>query len=124
MDFVFSSLPQEVETLCSWSELQSVKDLLEQRKGVWISAAMIAEELQWPRQRTAEKVRRAVKELQLLGVPIVGGHAGFTWAIHQRMLDVYVESLLQRDAGLHRTIVAVKAIRIDERQERLGGAHG
>lgn len=115
--FIFSSLPPSIDTLCSTEELDLVRSLLFERRGEWLSGAVIAELVDWPKERTAEKVRRAVKELQMLGVPIVSGHAGFSWATNQRMIDLCVEHETTRVTGLLRSIQALKNIRVDEHQE-------
>lgn len=117
--FLFSSLPVSVETLCSAQELMEVRDLLVRENGRWLSGSEIARRLGWARSRTAEKVRRAVKELQLLGVPIVSGHAGFTIATSQRMIDLCVQREEARREGLERSIIALRSIRVDERQVKL-----
>ena len=119
MESIFSSLPPSIETLCTADELGLVREFLFAHKGEWLSGAVVADAIDWPRERTAEKVRRAVKELQMLGVPVVSGHAGFSWATNQRMIELCLEHEQHRLQGLVRSITALKNIRVDERQEVL-----
>lgn len=109
---VFSSLPVDVEKLVDAEELAAVRRFLEEQpQGVWTTAHRIESLLGWKRQQTAEKVRRAVKELQLLGVPVVESHAGFTIAYRPEMVERCLEKERVRRRGLDRTIRALEEIK-------------
>jgi len=110
-EFVFSTLPPSVDALVSLEDLEAVRGVLDAATGSWITSDRIQTILGWKRQRTAERVRRAVKELQLIGVPIVECHAGFSIATSVSMVDRCLEKELARAAGLARTIEALSRIR-------------
>jgi len=106
---VFSSLPLDIDTLVTIEDLTEVESVLQSLAvGEWMTASRIAEELGWPVQRTAERVRRAIKELQLSGLPVVECHAGFTIANSVSMMDRCIEKEEQRLRGLERTIGALR----------------
>lgn len=109
---VFSSLPQDVDTLSSFDDLQEVRKLLEANKGVWLTTDRIAALLGWPASRTAEKVRKVKGELLLLGVPIVESHAGYKIAEHVSEIDKCLDKEHVRLKGLHRTIQALEECRM------------
>jgi len=109
---VFSSLPLDIDTLVDAGDLAAVEGVLRSLDvGEWKTAGRIAEELGWPVQRTAERVRRAIKELQLSGLSVVECHAGFTIANSVSMMDRCIEKEEQRLRGLERTIGALRVNR-------------
>lgn len=111
-EFVFSTLPLSVETLVSQEDLGRVRGVFEAlAPGEWVTAARIQLLVGWERQRTAERTRKAVKELQLAGFPIVECHAGFAVAQNVGMVDRCLERELARMQGLARTIEALRRIR-------------
>lgn len=111
-DFVFSSLPVDVDALVAQVEVDAVREVLEGLPdGEWITARTIETLLGWKRQGTSVRVRRAVKELQLVGFPAVESHAGFTIARHVSMVDRCLEKEMMRARGLGRTIGALQRIR-------------
>lgn len=116
---VFSSLPLSIDVLVSAEELDAVRGLLGRERGSWITADLLQERLGWRRQRTAERVRKAIKELQLIGVPIVESHAGFSYATCVSMVDRCLEKERMRLQGLQRTIGALERIRASMVQSTL-----
>ena len=111
MSEVFSSLPMNVDTLCSGEDLVAVLTVLEQHRGTWITTSKIAEKLGWEKQRTAEKVRRAKAELLLCGEPIVESHAGYKLAESLSEIDKNLEREHARVRGLFRTITGLERVR-------------
>lgn len=108
---LFSTLPVDIDLLCSQQDIDAVLEVLQNQKGGWITTNGIAAELNWPSQRTNEKIRKIKGELLLMGVPIVESHAGYKIAEYLSEIDANLTKEHQRLQGLHRTIQALEQCR-------------
>lgn len=103
MSAIHSLLPPSVSELCCASDLAAVRAVFVSRPDVWIRADEVAKVVGWPHQRTAERVRRVVKELQELGVCIVHGPQGFKLTVDAVEIWRAARDIEAREFGLART---------------------
>lgn len=111
MTDVFCTLPSFVELSTSRDDRMALFLFLRGSSGVWWTAAALEDMLCWKRQKTGERVRKVIKELQLLGVPIVQSHRGFTYTCDVVLLESSLVDLRARQAGLQRTVLSLERTR-------------
>jgi hypothetical protein len=113
---IFVTLPPEVDTLCSVSDMVAVRDIFLAHPGVWMTADSIERAAGWRAQRTGEKVRKVVNELVEVGFPVVHGHYGFMLTSEGSCVRAAMSDLENRMRGIARKREAYARI-----AERLDG---